>query len=304
MLSYPNVTVPRPTNTEHTLIYGAVQRRYRIAHITDSHVCLVDPNDREHGPKASAVRKALRNAHPEGLYPEESLEQCIHWLSSEPIDAVALTGDIVHFPSDRSIQFVTDLLRTLEVPVVYCPGNHDWHFPSTDWNSQTRDRCYPLLHPLMNSPKHSAAEGTWSIELEDLLLVAFDNSMYQFEPSQTSYLADCDDRSCKLLFYHIPIMERSLIAPVIQKWGAPIMVDADPEWTPEARTKWLVSATERSTQDFVRQVSEPSTDRVLAGFCGHVHFSHDGCTDGGFRQIVTSPGFSAGVRIIDIEPSS
>ena len=49
------------------------------------------------------------------------------------IDVVALTGDIVSFPSQAAIEFVSEALSKLDTEVLYTCGNHDWALSRVGW---------------------------------------------------------------------------------------------------------------------------------------------------------------------------
>jgi DNA repair exonuclease SbcCD nuclease subunit len=65
-------------------------------------------------------------------------------------DMVALTGDIIHFPSQACLDHATASVNLLDMPVLYTSGDHDWHFPGGEGRAALKDTCRPLLKPLHN----------------------------------------------------------------------------------------------------------------------------------------------------------
>ena len=46
-------------------------------------------------------------------------------LKEREVDAVLLTGDLVHEPTETAYQKLADLLSVITLPIFYLPGNHD-----------------------------------------------------------------------------------------------------------------------------------------------------------------------------------
>ena len=267
-----------------------------ILHLTDSHMAEGDERDPEAADAVEHFQQLFQERTPGGVPAWDLFQRALSMASSRGADAVALTGDIIHFPSHAAIEIVQSGVDELVVPTVYTPGNHDWHFPHLEWSEATRAEHYPRFHGLTDG---NPAYG--STEVGGVRLITLDNSTYQVSAEQVEFLRDeLDSGQTCLLFIHIPIWVKSLAPEVMEKWQAPIMMASPSGWTDETREKWKVGETTQSTQDCHDLLMSKAASSLAGIFCGHVHFAHDAEIRPGCHQYVTTPGFEGGYRWIEL----
>ena len=267
-----------------------------ILHVTDSHMAEGDDRDPEAAESVVRFQKLFQGRTPGGGPAWDLFQRSLSMAASRGADAVALTGDIIHFPSHAALEIVQSGVDDLGVPTVYTLGNHDWHFPHLEWSHQTRQEHYPRFHRLTDG---NPAYG--SIEVGGVRLVTLDNSTYQVSAEQVEFLRDeLDSGQTCLLFIHIPLWVESLAAEVMAKWQAPIMMASPTGWTAETRQQWRVGEISKSTQACHDLLLSAAASNLAGIFCGHVHFAHDAEVRAGCHQYVTAPGFEGGYRWIEL----
>lgn len=283
--------------TETTIRVEGLAEPVTLLHVTDSHVSEADERDPEAIPVAEHYRKSfLAQAH-DGLPTLEHFRGTLDRYANE-VDAIVLTGDIMHFPSYANIDIVTKELERYSTPAIYTLGNHDWNFPYMPWNDDTRAAYYPRFNQLMRGTPAHQAETVGGIRL-----IAIDNSNYQVTDEQFAFLRDQLALGLpSILLVHIPIALPTLYDAVFARWQAPIMMAAE-GWTPETMEKWRVRTTDPSTQACHDFLIQGTPANLLGIFCGHVHFAHTDPFQPGRYQYITHPGFDAGYRIIRLLPA-
>jgi hypothetical protein len=285
-------------NTTATIYIEGLAQDLKILHLTDSHMAEGDERDPEAAEHVSRFRQLFEERTPGGIPTSELFHQTIATAKTHDIDAAALTGDIIHFPSRAAIEHIERGIAAIDVPALYTLGNHDWHFPHLPWSDETRATYYPRFHDLTNNNPACQA-----IDIGGVRLIALDNSNYQLSPAQVNFLrAQLASGLPCLLFVHIPIHIESLRPAVIERWKAPIMMGATDGWTDETRESWKVPGNEDSTMACLELLKREEANQNLAGiFCGHVHFQHVDAFRSDRYQYVTTPGFEGGYRLIHLK---
>ena len=83
--------------------------------------------------------------------------------ATEKLDLLTLTGDIIHFPSPASVDFVLEQIGALGVPAMYTCGNHDVHYTNEPVNDEVRLTRLAALQPLHNGDPDGAAREVGGI---------------------------------------------------------------------------------------------------------------------------------------------
>jgi hypothetical protein len=279
-----------------TIEIDGLEQDLMILHVTDSHMAEADGRDPEAGEAVARFQKLFQERTPGGVPTWDLFQRALAMGAERGVDALALTGDIVHFPAHAALEIIQVGVDRLDVPTVYTPGNHDWHFPHLDWNEETRSQFYPRFDKLTEG---SPAYG--SKDVGGVRLITIDNSTYQVSAEQVDFLREELDCGLPcLLFIHIPIWNKSLAPAVVEKWRAPIMMAAPTGWTDETKEKWKVGEATQSTQTCHDLLTSKATSALAGIFCGHVHFAHTDEIHKGCQQYVTAPGFEGGHRWIEL----
>lgn len=279
-----------------TIRIEGLQQDLTILHLTDSHMAEGDERDPEASEAVGRMQKVFQERTPGGVPAWDLFRRALAMAAARGVDAAALTGDIIHFPSYAALDIVQAGIDELDIPTVYTCGNHDWHFPHLEWSQATRAEHYPRFHGLTDGNPSFGSR-----EVGGVRLITVDNSTYQVSAEQVEFLrAELDSGQPCLLFIHIPIWVKTLASAVLEKWQAPIMMASPSDWTDETREKWrVVEATPSTIACHDLLTSEAAS--CLAGiFCGHVHFAHSDVVRLGCQQYVTAPGFEGGYRWIEL----
>lgn len=270
-----------------------------LAHIADSHLTETDDRD----PLAENAAKVAAGHFEAHSRPGQSMRQVLGEVlqrckPARP-DCLVLTGDMVHFPTWANIDALQADLAATGVSHLYTLGNHDWHYPRTVWNEQTRQEYYGRLSRLAcGDPAQQVRE------IGGVLLVAIDNSNYQASEGQLRFLQQqlATGKPC-LLFIHIPVYIPSLMPAVMQRWKAPIMMASSEGWTDSMRTMFAVRATDLSTQAFHDCLTDGLADNLAGIFCGHIHIPHADAFRPGRYQYSPKAGYLGGHRIVRLVPA-
>lgn len=273
-------------------------REVKVWHLTDSHMTACDERDAEALRDSEKFNQLFLERTPERVGTRSLFDASLARAQEAGVEALALSGDIVHFPSHLGLERIRAGVEGAGVPWLYALGNHDWHFPHLEWGDVTRLDHYSRFEPL---PGGSPAAQC--VEVGEVSLVALDNSNYQVDPAQVDFLAGCLGRAkvC-LLFIHIPLYIPTLEPAVSEKWGAPIMMGA-PDWSEAAREKWKTRPDADATRKLIELLLSERADNLAGVFCGHVHFAHADVLREGCVQYVGAPGFEGGDRLVRLVPA-
>jgi len=282
-----------------TISIEGLKDRVSVLHVTDSHLGLIDDRDFEHFEKNSGTRDRFaerrQDAVGNNIFTDVSLDEAMAVAAEKQVDLVALTGDIIHFPSQANVEHVANSVEMSGRPALYTAGNHDWHFPGLTGREGLRQEWLPVLEPL-----HKGKPSCDAVEIGGVCFVAVDDSTYQVNEEQLEFTREQLSKGLPtILLIHIPLTLATLRPPVIEKWKAPIMI-GDPDWGLESRDKWGTGFDQDSTLEFVRLVS--CADNLAAVLSGHVHFPHADTVGTQAIQYVTQPNFEGGMRLVELVP--
>lgn len=284
--------------SQATIAIEGLERELRLLHVTDSHMAEVDGRDERSAEDVAGWQERFAQRTPGGTPARQVFDDVLARGRSDGVDAVALTGDIIHLPTRRAIEVVQQSVEGMGVPFVYALGNHDWHFPHLEWSTATRAENYPRFGAVTGG--NPACQ---SLVVGGVRLIALDNSTYQISPEQVTFLRDeLATGQPSLLFFHIPIWLEPLAPAVIDMWGAPIMMASPTGWTTELRSRWKVGDTDVSTMECYELLTTGATGNLAGIFCGHVHFAHADAYREGRFQYVTQAGFEGASRLIHLRP--
>eukprot|EP00747_Dinoflagellata_sp_TGD_P165519 gnl/TRDRNA2_/TRDRNA2_186877_c0_seq1.p1 gnl/TRDRNA2_/TRDRNA2_186877_c0~~gnl/TRDRNA2_/TRDRNA2_186877_c0_seq1.p1 ORF type:complete len:447 (-),score=60.04 gnl/TRDRNA2_/TRDRNA2_186877_c0_seq1:216-1556(-) len=279
----------------------------RILHITDSHVSISNDDPPHTSRMFGAFAQTTDRETGMHTSSHEELSKLIRMAATENVDLIALGGDIVNFPSRKSVGWVLQQLdkEATGIPFIYTAGNHDWHTEGIPDSGRYDFARVPQLHSTL-SPlfEQSVAKATCAgakgalngtaflsgstsnagrlygcatVKGIDVLFV--DNSNYQVNQEQFAFvqkqLADHERQmSPALLLLHMPLQLPGVDLPTSKVCGRPDWGAAtDTSWEVEGRTRWPSEGNLPSTQAFIELVQNHSAPdgRLVAMLTGHVH---------------------------------
>ncbi len=115
----------------------------RILHISDSHITFPDERDKKYEVYSKRMASAYLNEVDaqtgKSVMGAEAFAKLMDKAVAQKVDLIALTGDIVNYPSEHAVDFVMKQLERTHTPFVYVSGNHDWHLegmPGSDFEQR------------------------------------------------------------------------------------------------------------------------------------------------------------------------
>ena len=257
----------------------------RMLHVTDSHIALIDDRDAEH---IEACQAACERFESRNLTFDRLMEEA----KGSSLDLMALTGDMVHFPSQAGVESLVKSIDKVGVPTLYTSGNHDWHYPGLEGRRELREAWWGALAPL-----HHGQAAYARHEIGGIQFLLVDDSIYQVDEEQTAFVdTHLANGMPTVLLTHIPLSLPTLREPTLEHFDAPILI-ADPEWGPESRDRWGTGDNLPSTLEFARILAR--AENLVAVFCGHIHFAHADSINLNAVQYVGAPGFDANSRLVE-----
>jgi len=283
--------------------------RWRILHITDAHISLDEARDL-HTSGTRRMHSAFRAMNDRHLdpgtrrTPAETFRKLLRLVEQNNVDAVVLTGDIVNFPHNATVQSVLkELLAACgqqrpAPPVLFTAGNHDWLVESLGHGLREQRARFrrEVLAPLYRlgrgpRPRGPISEDFSMLELPaprrhvlgadsapGLLILAVDNSMHEISSAQQAFVWRELARGIPaLLAVHIPFMLPG-VTPRNTKQvlcGDPRFgFEGDTSWHVERRERWPRSGASASTlrfvEDIVQRFAAPRGP-LLGILSGHEH---------------------------------
>ncbi len=249
-----------------------VAEKVKILQISDAHLYLDDERGDEFKEFSGRMAKAYNNTRNvktnEPTNPIEMFRQIADEAQKARYDALALTGDIISFPTAAGVDFVRETLAETETPYYYVSGNHDWHFegmPGTErdlrdeWIETRLKSLYPDgANPLI-----------YARTVKGVKFLFVDDSIYEILPEQLDALQkELSANLPTLVFMHVPLYApgRSVGFGVGHPgWNA----KSDGNYKIERRPQWPESGHTKTTFDFRDALLQ--APNVLGVFTGHIH---------------------------------
>lgn len=265
----PSKIIGMRTIGNHTkFILKDNNKTFKIMHITDSHITVPDAKDSLIWDKCKRMHKAFENTKShvskKNVSRENAFQMLIDQAKKLKVDIIVLTGDIINYPSEKSVNFVYNTLKNKEIPYLYVAGNHDWHLEGSPGSSEKlRDEALHILKPLYQhkNPLYNATL------INGINFICIDNSTYQISKKQLTFLKNEIRKGYPIvLLMHIPVYTSFGIQLTMGNpaWGA----DIDKSYIIEKRERWSKEGNTTTTKEFYQLIMNTPDIIVLSG---HIH---------------------------------
>ena len=288
------------TSLETVIVIDGLSKPFNVMQITDSHISCDNDADREYETYSARMNRAFplvtHFKTNEKVTPLQCFEELMDIARKENVDLIALTGDIVNYPSATAVEAVRKLVTATGIRHIYVAGNHDWHYEGMKGsaNELRQEWCTTRLKPLYTGSNLFCS----SLIINGINMLTIDNSTYQITEEQLGFYKQQKARPEPLvIFSHIPYYMPSLrICCGHPEWGA----QADRNYEIERRERWPESGNAPATNELIRQIM--TTERLAGIFTGHWHQSSY-VTTADKKQCITAAAFNGQYRMIRFMPS-
>ena len=243
----------------------------RLMVFADTHLWMSDEREepyREYSARMAGAYHSVKHFQTGAqTTPEESFVATIRLAQQRGVDAIAMLGDIVSYPSERAIEWVGEVLDTIAIPCYYTSGNHDWHYEGMEGSSESLRETWrgERLMSLFGDNDPDA----YAVEVGDVRLLLVEASNYKITPEQRAAVA-AEVKSGKpfILLHHIPLYapSRSVSFGIGHPdWSAA----TDKNYKIERREQWPAQGHTEVDYEFYDLAT--SAPNLLASIAGHVH---------------------------------
>lgn len=246
------------TKGKLSLFVPGLRESARVFWTSDNHLALHDKRDDAYAGNYARMAK--------GPGSPEAFSEILAKARAAKADLLALTGDVISFPTIANVEFVSGELKKSGLDWMYTAGNHDWHFegvPGSD--AEQRAEWIPKrLSPLYPSGEEPLA---YSKVVKGVRFIAIDNSIYHISEAQLAFWrAEAAKGNPIVLLMHIPLWTEGFGPHTCgcPKWGAAV----DGIWQIERREKW---AERQSAETFAFREEVLSSPNLVAVLTGHLH---------------------------------
>ena len=264
-LSHKELAIPGLTQT------------YRILHITDAHVVVMDQRDEgvviidggAHHGKLVTDFGGKRYAHftIDGVSTAQRFRNLMLDIREHPdcADLIVFTGDILDFFTPACLEYVTECLALLPIPYVFVMGNHDSIF-FTEGEENTRRWFTTLCGGNTEVQKY---------KLGELAIIGIDNARDRYtEKGLAELKAALEGEKYAILCQHIPLSNEAYHEEAMRLVGADHGLGAE-----------AVNVDDSWKTVFAMIEAEDSPIKAL--FCGDCHRDH--CSKIGQATMFTTP---------------
>lgn len=268
-----------------------ISREYDLLFFTDTHVIIPETSEEVSQEIRDYSSQRLSEFAGESEFSSSDLfSALLSYTNETKPDALLLGGDIIDSPSPANIDFLGNSLQNLETPYIYTPGNHDWTYP---WEYMTETAANNYLPPL--SPYMGENPSIHTLELDDFIIVAVDNSSNQINPNALeTYKTILAQEKPVLLLVHVPFYTPSLLEEASVLWQQSVVLGGGVHggtYPNDVSAEFMGLTTAKDSP-------------VAAVIAGHVHFPHVSNMEGekDIPQIVGDAGFKGRATHIHISP--
>lgn len=270
-----------------TVHIPGISREYSLLFLTDMHI--VVPGESADGRLQDYASERLSHFTDEtGHVSSELFASWMDYANQTEPDALLLGGDIIDSPAPSNLEYLGQSLGKLKVPYLYAVGNHDWTYP-WEYMTETGTESYlPLLSPYMDSNT-----AIHSLELDDFIIVAVDNSNNQIHPDALEeYRSILTRNKPVILLLHVPFYTEELLAEASAVWPNSVVLGGG--------VHGGIYPNDVSAQ--FMSLTTAADSPVAAVLAGHIHFSNVSSLAGekNVPQIVGDAGYKGKATLIRI----
>lgn len=271
---------------------------FRVLHVSDSHITSLDSRDSVNMIYSRRMSKAYKSAYDtEGNYLswENAFSLVMEKAVKDSVDLIALTGDIINFPSEKAVEFVMEELKKTGIPFIFVPGNHDWHLEGYPGQLECikKEWCRSVLSPLFQGQSYDFS----SVVINGVNIIALDNSTYQISDLQLQKFENELKKGMPvMILMHIPVYFQTSGKMVMgnPEWGW----KSDRNYQLERRERWSVEGNRQSTYRFIELMKSYKHGVII--LCGHTH-KEEIDVDANILQIVSPLSRNAKAKTITIK---
>ena len=275
---------------KRTVLDVGLNKEYKLFQISDMHMaCLdnqsteLDVNDhkRFHKQWDSLKRTFAADAgefcdERYDIEPNLIFDELTKYALEINADALVLSGDIFDRITDSNIRYLKNFISTYPLPVIYCPGNHDWIDEAGEHKN-----LYHRITPTVKSPECD------SFDLGELEVLTFDNGTKHITEYQIEYLKNKLKQDKKLLIVvHAPLNLGEFGSKLVKKMSPYFLMGVDGDC--------------ENALEFNRIIAE-NDSKIIAVLAGHIHAFYEEKITNNLMQYTTSSGLIGSGREIIIK---
>ncbi len=268
-----------------------LKKEYKFFQISDMHLACFDENSTEED-KNEYTRcvegwKSLKYDFARDcgefcderydIEPQMLFEKMVSYVATQKADALILSGDIFDRVTDSNIRFLDVFIKNCPLPVIYCPGNHDWINEAGAHNVYQYHRIMPVI-------KNPDCD---SYDFGEFEIVTIDNGTKNITDKQIAFLKGKLNGDKKILL-------------VVH---APLYLGESGEEIRSKMSPYFLMGVEGDSENahLFNQLVKENDQKIIAVLTGHIHAFHEGYVTENLKQYSTSSGLIGSMREIIIK---
>lgn len=269
----------------HTQIDIGIGRSFRVIHISDTHLTLVNENDNE---RKHALCQVRQKAFPL----QRAVLETAKNISRKEGFPILCTGDLIDFVSDANLKAAEIFMK--ETNALFVAGNHEF----SQYVGEAKEDAAYREQSLAKVEKAFGGDVRFvSRIINGVNFVGIDDGYYQFDGWQLNKLKDEIEKGYPVvLLLHVPLFEKALFDRVMyngqsSETGIPVCKSADlvgvseifmKDYAPGRKEAQLPTEETMETVNYIE-----NSGRIKALLTGHWHFDHVAKTTSDIPQIIT-----------------
>ena len=269
----------------HTQIDIGIGRSFRVIHISDTHLTLVNANDNE---RKHALCQVRQKAFPL----QRAVLETAKNISRKEGFPILCTGDLIDFVSDANLKAAEIFMK--ETNALFVAGNHEF----SQYVGEAKEDAAYREQSLAKVEKAFGGDVRFvSRIINGVNFVGIDDGYYQFDGWQLNKLKDEIEKGYPVvLLLHVPLFEKALFDRVMyngqsSETGIPVCKSADlvgvseifmKDYAPGRKEAQLPTEETMETVNYIE-----NSGRIKALLTGHWHFDHVAKTTSDIPQIIT-----------------